>query len=87
MADKEATVYVVDVGRSMGDRRHGRSVSDLDYAMRYVWDRVTATVSILGRASTTLILNNTGSHWSQDRYDWRARSQDRQYAPPPLSMV
>jgi hypothetical protein len=49
MADKEATVYVVDVGRSMGDRRHGRSVSDLDYAIQYVWDRVTATVSSRAR--------------------------------------
>lgn len=44
MAEKEATVYIVDVGKSMGERRQGRSMTDLDWAMRYVWDRITATV-------------------------------------------
>lgn len=44
MADKEATVYIVDVGRSMGEKRNGRTESDLDWAMRYVWDRITSTV-------------------------------------------
>ena len=45
MADKEATVYIVDVGKSMGGRRYGRSVSDLDWGMTYVWDKITSTVS------------------------------------------
>ncbi|KAB8232911.1 ATP-dependent DNA helicase 2 subunit KU80 [Aspergillus alliaceus] len=45
MADKEATVYIVDVGKSMGKRRHGRSVTDLEWAMQYVWDRITETVA------------------------------------------
>lgn len=44
MAEKEATVYIVDVGKSMGERRQGRSVTDLEWAMRYVWDRISATV-------------------------------------------
>ncbi len=44
MADKEATVYIVDVGQSMGEKRNGRTESDLDWAMRYVWDRITSTV-------------------------------------------
>jgi hypothetical protein len=44
MAEKEATVYIVDVGKSMGERRHGRSVTDLEWAMKYVWDRITTTV-------------------------------------------
>lgn len=44
MADKEATVYIVDVGRSMGKTRGGRTESDLDWAMSYVWDRITSTV-------------------------------------------
>lgn len=44
MAEKEATVYVVDVGKSMGERRHGRSFTDLEWAMQYVWDRITTTV-------------------------------------------
>jgi ATP-dependent DNA helicase 2 subunit 2 len=50
MADKEATVYIVDVGRSTATTRHGRSESDLDYAMQYVWDRITNTVRCPGRA-------------------------------------
>ena len=45
MADKEATVYIVDVGKSMEGRRHGRSVSDLDWGMTYIWDKITSTVS------------------------------------------
>ncbi|GAT19913.1 ATP-dependent DNA helicase II subunit 2 [Aspergillus luchuensis] len=45
MADKEATVYIVDCGKSMGERRHGREVTDLDWAMQYVWDRITGTVA------------------------------------------
>ncbi len=44
MADKEATVYIVDVGRSMGEKRHGRDESDLEWALRYVWDKITSTV-------------------------------------------
>lgn len=44
MADKEATVYIVDVGRSMGEMNNGRVYSDLDWAMLYVWDRITTTV-------------------------------------------
>ncbi|RAL10388.1 ATP-dependent DNA helicase 2 subunit KU80 [Aspergillus homomorphus CBS 101889] len=45
MADKEATVYIVDLGRSMGQRYHDRSVTDLEWAMQYVWDRITGTVA------------------------------------------
>ena len=44
MADKEATVYIVDVGQSMNDTHQGRSKTDLDWAMTYVWDKITATV-------------------------------------------
>ena len=49
MADKEATVYIVDVGQSMGEKRNGRTESDLDWAMTYVWDRITSTVRDLER--------------------------------------
>lgn len=44
MAEKEATVYIVDVGESMGRCRHGREISDLTWAMKYVWDKITTTV-------------------------------------------
>ena len=44
MAGKEATVYILDLGASMGEKRDGREVSDLDWAMEYVWDKITTTV-------------------------------------------
>ncbi|KAL2271739.1 hypothetical protein VTJ83DRAFT_1110 [Remersonia thermophila] len=45
MADKEATVYIVDLGESMADCHNGRTESDLVFAMRYVWDKLSATVA------------------------------------------
>ena len=45
MADKEATVYIVDMGRSTGEKRYGREQSDLEWAMTYVWEKITSTVS------------------------------------------
>ncbi|OJD28665.1 catalase [Diplodia corticola] len=45
MAEKEATVYVVDVGKSMGEKHGGRSETDLDWCMKYVWDKITTTMS------------------------------------------
>jgi ATP-dependent DNA helicase 2 subunit 2 len=57
MAGKEATVYVLDLGATMGEWNNGRVESDLDYGMRYIWDkiantmaanRVTLTVGVVG---------------------------------------
>lgn len=45
MAQKEATVYIVDVGSSMGERSHGRTETNLDFALEYVWDKITTTVA------------------------------------------
>ncbi|KAK0711092.1 SPOC like C-terminal domain-containing protein [Lasiosphaeris hirsuta] len=45
MADKEAAVYIVDLGESMADFHNGRSESDLDWSMRYVWDKISTTVA------------------------------------------
>lgn len=42
--DKEATVYVIDVAQSMGKKHSGRSQSDLDWALQYVWDKISNTV-------------------------------------------
>ena len=44
MAEKEATVYIVDMGISMGEKRNARKESDLDWAMTYVWEKITGTV-------------------------------------------
>ncbi|KAK3636948.1 ATP-dependent DNA helicase yku80 [Elasticomyces elasticus] len=40
MASKEATVYIVDCGSTMGEREHGRTQTNLDWAME-----ITATIA------------------------------------------
>jgi len=45
MAGKEATVYIVDVGSSMGYRENGRQETNLDFALEYVWDKITTTIA------------------------------------------
>lgn len=60
MADKEATVYIVDVGEPMGKQHGKRTETDLEWAMQYVWDRITSTV----RLSSTL--TSVQSHESND---------------------
>ncbi|KAM0720412.1 hypothetical protein Q7P37_004548 [Cladosporium fusiforme] len=45
MANKEATVYIVDVGSSMGERSSGRQETNLDFALEYIWDKITTTVA------------------------------------------
>ena len=45
MAEKEATVYVIDLGKSMGAKHGGRRETDLDWAMNYVWEKITSTVN------------------------------------------
>jgi ATP-dependent DNA helicase 2 subunit 2 len=44
MADKEATVLIMDLGASMGYREQGRDMTNLEWAMQYVWDKITAKV-------------------------------------------
>ena len=53
MAGKEAIVFICDVGRSMGAVRGGHEVSDLDYSLQYVWDKIAA---IVGSVFTLLLL-------------------------------
>lgn len=52
MADKEATVYIVDLSKSMSKKHHGRDQSDLDWTLLYVWDKITATVSTARKTAT-----------------------------------
>lgn len=45
MADKQTTIYVIDVGKSMGEGpKNGRTETDLEYVLKYVWDKITSTV-------------------------------------------
>ncbi|KAB8343035.1 hypothetical protein FH972_022629 [Carpinus fangiana] len=53
MAEKEATVYVVDLGKSMGEKRNSRNETDLDWCMKYVWDKITTTIAT-GRKTACL---------------------------------
>ncbi|KIV78563.1 hypothetical protein PV11_06207 [Exophiala sideris] len=43
--EKEATVYLVDVARSMGKKHSNREQSDLDWALKYFWDKITGIVA------------------------------------------
>ncbi|POS80077.1 Ku70/Ku80 N-terminal alpha/beta domain-containing protein [Diaporthe helianthi] len=43
MADKEAFVYIVDLGSTTSNCNNGRAESDLDFSMRYVWDKIATT--------------------------------------------
>ncbi|PHH72534.1 hypothetical protein CDD80_4472 [Ophiocordyceps camponoti-rufipedis] len=45
MADKEANVFILDLGASMAQANAGRDESDLDWCMRYVWDKITDIVA------------------------------------------
>lgn len=45
MADKEATVFILDVGSTMGQAHHGRQESDLDWSLRYFWDKLTNIIA------------------------------------------
>ena len=69
MADKEATVYVVDIGESMADCHNGRDESDLDFAMRYVWDKISTTVAASRKTWTVGVvgLNTEETDNAQDR--------------------
>ena len=45
MAEKEATVFILDLGSTMAQTHSGRSESDLDWGMQYVWDKITDIVA------------------------------------------
>ncbi|KAH6624996.1 ATP-dependent DNA helicase II subunit 2 [Chaetomium sp. MPI-SDFR-AT-0129] len=68
MADKEATVYIVDLGESMADCHNGRDESDLDFGMRYVWDKISTTVAASRKTWTVGVvgLNTEDTDNAQD---------------------
>ncbi|RSL41737.1 hypothetical protein CEP53_012583 [Fusarium sp. AF-6] len=45
MAEKEATIFILDLGSTMAQTHSGRSEPDLDWSMRYVWDKITDIVA------------------------------------------
>jgi ATP-dependent DNA helicase 2 subunit 2 len=46
MAEKEATVFIIDLGSTMAKCNNGRTESDLDWSMRFVWDKISHIVSL-----------------------------------------
>jgi len=75
MAEKEATVFVIDLGATMGKKGQGRDVTNLDWSMEYVWDRINAKVPhpLFGG------FNMIGAHREKDRCSWSYRVPHRRY--------
>jgi len=46
MAEKEAKIFIVDLGVSMRNRNNGRVETDLDWSLRYFWDKISDIVSL-----------------------------------------
>ncbi|KAI1772362.1 ATP-dependent DNA helicase II subunit 2 [Hypoxylon cercidicola] len=70
MADKEATVYIIDLGSTMGECHNGRVESDLDWSMRYVWDKISTTVAASRKTWTVGVIGvrtNESSNPLQDQ--------------------
>ncbi|KAE9379177.1 putative Ku family DNA helicase [Stipitochalara longipes BDJ] len=42
---KQATMYIVDLGSTMGECHNGRVETDLDFGMRYIWDKIATTMA------------------------------------------
>lgn len=62
---KEATIIIIDVGKPMGGCNHGRPISDLDWAMQYVWDKIISTVcSFKCLVLEKLFTFGLGSYWT-----------------------
>ncbi|KAL2889122.1 ATP-dependent DNA helicase 2 subunit 2 [Ceratocystis lukuohia] len=46
MAEKEALVFVIDLGQTMAAHESGRDESNFDWGMRYVWDKISHIASM-----------------------------------------
>lgn len=69
MADKEASVFIIDLGAPMADCHNGRVESDLDWSMRYVWDKVCTTVAASRKTWTIGVVGlrtDETDHFMQD---------------------
>ena len=64
MATKEATVFIIDIAKSMSEHHGGRDESDLQWAMQYVWDRITTTVATARKTAQAgvIALRSDGSN-------------------------
>ncbi|KAG4306170.1 hypothetical protein PORY_000158 [Pneumocystis oryctolagi] len=44
MSNKEVTVFVIDLGSQMGDCQENRKKNDLEWALDYVWNKISSKV-------------------------------------------
>ncbi|KAF4759773.1 hypothetical protein HAV15_005773 [Penicillium sp. str.  len=63
MAEKEATVYIVDMGRSMGEHHHGRPMTDLEWTMQ--WLPVARQLRLAWSVSGQMELSTT---WEEENF-------------------
>ncbi len=66
MADKQATIYIVDLGASMSACHSGRTESDLDWSMKYVWDKICTTVAAC-RKTWTVGVVGLRTNWTENK--------------------
>jgi ATP-dependent DNA helicase 2 subunit 2 len=45
MASKEATAFIIDIGKSMNRKNSDRDDTDLEWSLKYFWDKLTHIVS------------------------------------------
>ncbi|KAI6246142.1 ATP-dependent DNA helicase II subunit 2 [Erysiphe necator] len=45
MADKQATIYVIDVGSTTKELHNGRCESDLNFSLKYFWSKIAETMA------------------------------------------
>lgn len=70
MAEKEATMFVIDLGASMGKKHGGRNETDLDWVMKYVWDKIATMVH--SPCMLERLLDSGGSGCDRSKDDkWR----------------
>lgn len=71
MADKEAIVYIVDLGSSMGHCHNGRIETDLDWSLRYFWDKITTTAQAARKTWSVGVIglrtDETNNKYAEDR--------------------
>ncbi|KAI1384575.1 ATP-dependent DNA helicase II subunit 2 [Hypoxylon trugodes] len=76
MADKEATVYIVDLASSMGDCHNGRVESDLDWGTRYVWDKISTTVAASRKTWTVGVVGVRTDETNNPLYEEQGESYE-----------
>lgn len=57
MAEEEALVFILDLGATMAEQSGGRDESNLDWSLRYFWNKIT---DIVAKSRKTLCIGVVG---------------------------